>query len=59
MMLLYLAVAFAANSLWMLLLVWPTGSALCLAVIRKEEDYLQRKFGDQYALYRQQVRRWI
>ncbi|MBY6241136.1 isoprenylcysteine carboxylmethyltransferase family protein [Methylosinus sp. Sm6] len=59
MMLLYVGAAFLLNSLWMLLLFLPTGSALCLAVIRPEERYLEHKFGDSYRAYRRRVRRWI
>ena len=44
---------------WMTLLVVPFGSALCLAVIRPEERYLEDKFGDTYRAYKASARRWI
>jgi protein-S-isoprenylcysteine O-methyltransferase Ste14 len=28
-------------------------------VIRREEAYLQRKFGDSYLAYQRRVRRWL
>jgi protein-S-isoprenylcysteine O-methyltransferase Ste14 len=59
MLLLCVGVALLANSLAMLLLSLPAGSALCLLVIRKEERYLERKFGDAYLAYKATVRRWI
>jgi protein-S-isoprenylcysteine O-methyltransferase Ste14 len=32
---------------------------LQLLVIRREEAYLERRFGDDYRRYRERVRRWI
>jgi protein-S-isoprenylcysteine O-methyltransferase Ste14 len=59
MLLLQLGVGLLLNSLWMMALVVPMGSALCLAVIRPEERYLEDKFGDVYRGYRLSVRRWV
>lgn len=59
MMLLGFAVAFLANSLPIALVMFPAGSALCLAIIRPEEQYLEAKFGEDYREYRSTVRRWI
>lgn len=58
-MLLCVGLALIVNSLIMLLLVIPTGSALCLAVIRKEEAILEQQFGQPYIDYLHSVRRWI
>lgn len=38
MMLLYVGVAYLMTSLWMFLIAYPTGSALCLSAIRPEEQ---------------------
>ena len=59
MMLLSLGIALLVNSLPMLLLVLPAGSLLCLWVVRAEESYLERKFGDTYLAYKGTVRRWL
>jgi len=59
MMLLCIGIALLANSLAMLLLSLPAGSGLCLFVIRQEESYLERKFGNTYLDYKATVRRWI
>jgi len=57
--LLYLAVAIAANSLWALLLIVPVLVCIQLGVVRREEEYLGRRFGDEYAAYKSRVRRWL
>jgi protein-S-isoprenylcysteine O-methyltransferase Ste14 len=59
MLLLHLGLGLLLNSLWMTLLVVPFGSALCLAVIKPEERYLEDKFGDTYRSYKASARRWI
>jgi protein-S-isoprenylcysteine O-methyltransferase Ste14 len=47
------------NSPWMVALVIPMGSLLCVALIRPEEHYLAGKFGDPYRSYQARVGRWI
>lgn len=59
MVLLCFAVGLLANSLVLLLMAFPTASALCLLVIRKEELYLSGKFGQAYRDYCGDVRRWF
>jgi protein-S-isoprenylcysteine O-methyltransferase Ste14 len=59
MLLLCMGIALLGNSMPMLLLTLPAGSALCLLVIRREEDYLERKFGSAYLAYKATVRRWV
>lgn len=59
MLLLCIGIALLANSLAMLLLSLPAGSGLCLLVIRKEERYLEQKFGNAYLTYKATVPRWI
>jgi protein-S-isoprenylcysteine O-methyltransferase Ste14 len=57
--LLYVGLSLALNAWWALaltpLLVW----IMHLGVITREEEYLERKFGDDYLRYKRQVRRWL
>ena len=52
-------IALVFNSCWMLLsalaFVWIANKF----VIEKEENYLERKFGESYSNYRQTTRRWV
>ena len=57
MMYVGLALLFAAA--WALVLLIPILIVLHLAVIRLEEAYLERQFGEAYRQYRARVRRWI
>ena len=57
--LLYLSAALLINSLWIALLVVPLLGVIQRGVIAREEAYLGRKFGDEYLLYKSQVRRWV
>jgi len=57
--LLYLGIATLINSLWILLLVLPLMVVIQRGVVKREEQYLERKFGDEYIGYKARVRRWI
>ena len=57
--LLYLGIALLINSIWVLLMIVPTVIVMQRGVIKREERYLERKFGKEYLRYREQVRRWI
>ncbi len=48
-----------ANSAWMLGLLVPTLVIMEIGVIRREERYLEAKFGDDYRAYKARVRRWL
>ena len=54
-----LGIAILADSQWMLLAV-PVGLVLTdRLVVRREERYLERKFGEEYLEYKRRVRRWL
>ncbi len=53
------SVAFAVNSLWVVLSQVLLVVILNKLVIQKEERYLEQKFGDEYRAYKERVRRWI
>jgi len=55
----YLGLACWINSLWILLLIVPVLMVVEWGIIKREEQYLEQKFGDKYLRYKSQVRRWI
>lgn len=59
MTLLHLGVAVWANSLWLLVTLALTLGVMSAGVIAREERYLERKFGDAYRAYKENVRRWL
>ena len=44
---------------WLLILIIPTWVILNIAVVRHEEPYLQRKFGEAYQAYSKRVPRYF
>jgi protein-S-isoprenylcysteine O-methyltransferase Ste14 len=59
LMLLYLGLTLALRMPWGLVLVIPVFLALNFVVIVPEEKYLSSRFGNDYDLYKQRVRRWV
>ena len=59
MTLIQAGIGVALANVWILLLLAPTLWILKRDVIDKEEAYLQRRFGDAYLAYQNQVRRWL
>lgn len=59
MILIYIGVVFLFNSLWVLPSLFLVLLAMHYGVILREERYLERKFGEEYLVYKQRVRRWI
>jgi protein-S-isoprenylcysteine O-methyltransferase Ste14 len=57
--LVYLGLGVAAGSLWAIGLVVPLLWVINVGVVKREERYLERKFGDAYRDYKARVRRWI
>lgn len=57
--LIYIGVSLAANALWPLFLLPLAIVVLLGGVIKREERYLERKFGTVYTDYKARVRRWI
>jgi protein-S-isoprenylcysteine O-methyltransferase Ste14 len=47
------------NSIWVLLSVIPSGVLVYYIAIKKEESYLEEKFGEEYIQYKSKVRRWL
>ncbi len=57
--LIYVGLALVANALWVLVLVVPVLLVMHYGVVRREERYLEAKFGDAYRQYRSRVRRYF
>jgi protein-S-isoprenylcysteine O-methyltransferase Ste14 len=55
----YLGLAFIFGNWWTLFLIPVLIALIYYRVIRPEERYLSRAFGDSYSDYRKKVRRWI
>jgi protein-S-isoprenylcysteine O-methyltransferase Ste14 len=59
MILIYVGIALVFAASWAFLLLVPVLLALEIEVIRREEAYLERRFGEAYRQYRHKVRRWL
>ena len=57
--LLVLGAAVWLNSVWLLATLVAAMTLMHFIVIRREEAYLERKFGAQYLDYKRTVRRWL
>jgi len=57
--LLYSGIAVRANAFWPLLLLPVVLNVMRWGVIDREEQYLERRFGDEYLRYTMRVRRWV
>ena len=55
----YLGVVFLVESVWACVLLIPILVIMTYAVIKKEEAHLENVFGEEYRLYKSQVRRWV
>jgi len=56
---LQLGIAVGTGSAWFLIVLVLTMTLIRIGVIRREERYLERKFGEEYLAYTKRVRRWI
>ncbi len=59
MAILYLGITCWVNSLWSLLFLIPVLIVVNAGVIKREEKYLEEKFGEEYLQYKSKVRRWL
>lgn len=57
--LMFVGISLFVDSFWVFAAIVPASVSIHWFVIRKEEAYLARKFGDEYVQYRERVRRWI
>jgi protein-S-isoprenylcysteine O-methyltransferase Ste14 len=59
MAVLFVSLALSRDSAITLALLIPTLLVIEFGVIRREERYLEAKFGDEYVRYKAKVRRWF
>jgi protein-S-isoprenylcysteine O-methyltransferase Ste14 len=59
MTMIYAGISILTNALSSILLLPAALLAIQRGVIEREERYLERKFGEEYLTYKEQVRRWI
>lgn len=59
MLLVYIGLALLFDIFWALVLIPLIMTLVARLVIQREERYLEATFGEEYRLYRTQVRRWI
>lgn len=59
LLLLYSGIGFWINSFWILIMLVPVIILVNLGIIKREEEYLEQKFGDEYLQYKSKVRRWV
>lgn len=59
MTLLVVSIAVWWNELWILVTLMPVLFIIQHGVIKREEAYLTKKFGEEYLNYKSRVRRWI
>ena len=59
LILMYAGLALAFNTLWPILLLAVLFPLVHWGIVRREERYLERKFGEAYSRYSAVTRRWI
>jgi len=55
----YFGLSIMLTSFWVLLLLIPVLMVLQRGVVDREEEYLERQFGDAYRKYKARVPRWL
>lgn len=59
MTMIYAGIAAIANARWAILLLPAVLTAINQGMVRREERYLEERFGDRYRDYKARVRRWL
>ena len=56
---LIIGIGFGVDNVWIIAMVVPLIFIMSVAVIAREEKYLEREFGQEYLDFKKSVRRWI
>ena len=54
-----IGIGLLVGSFWVLMSFVPAAITVYFVAIKKEEAYLEKKFGDEYLAYKSNVRRWV
>ncbi len=57
--LLWVGLGVVLDNPWILVLLLPAVLVVHFGVVRREERYLERRFGEEYRRYKASVRRWL
>ncbi len=57
--LLWVGLGVVLDNPWILVLLLPAVLIVHFGVVRREERYLERRFGEEYRRYKASVRRWL
>ncbi len=57
--LLWVGLGVVLDNPWILVLLLPAVLLVHFGVVRREERYLERRFGEEYRRYKASVRRWL
>ncbi len=55
----FTGLALIFNNVWILISIVPSLCCIHFFIIKKEEGYLEEKFGQEYLDYKNKVRRWL
>lgn len=59
LLIIFAAVAFFKGNSWTFLMIAPLLFVVQTYVVKKEEQYLERTFGEEFSRYKSRVRRWL
>lgn len=59
MTIIYLGITLYAGALWPLVTLIPALILIHWKIVQREESFLESRFGDDYRVYKAQVRRWL